>query len=151
MVDFPQNPMMADQGMGEGDTAPMMSSDQMKGDLQRMVDDLKKKRGRIKTDSYMEQNKLSLFKTKMIKDFFKTLESMGVNPADPVSVSQFVQNMERQDPDLVRLLEMVLGSVENNMNEAEAGQPAMEGMEMDDGSGDGAILDRYRGLRSQIL
>lgn len=80
----------------------------MRADLDYKFQDVQSRNEQIQTEFDGERLKIQKFKGELLKKVFDSLRDLGVDPNDPTSVSQFLQKLEQQDPDLVALFESAL-------------------------------------------
>ncbi len=101
-------PQMPEQPMDEHEEARGVIRKQKYEEELGKVEAAKKK---ANADRYISKNKIRKVKLEMLKEVYDSMKAMGVDPSDINSVGEFLQVLEQQDPDLVRLFEMVINTL----------------------------------------
>jgi len=109
--------------------------DPLKMKLQQKFAQIQNKKGALEIQKYINKNKLTELKTKVLREIFTSLQDMGVDLTDPESIAQFLQKLESQDPQLVELFESAL----NNIAPGDTEQ-----------TGGNALADRYANLQQRV-
>ena len=84
---------------------PMAYPDGMKADLDSQFSDIQRKHAQGQRNDAINQEKLHQMRIEMVQKLFDMLKTAGVDPADPASVSAFLQKLASQNPDLLKLFE----------------------------------------------
>lgn len=106
----PMTPPMPPMGMEGGEQAGM-SEEEMRADLQSDMEDLNTKRGAMNAQFYISKNKLEEAKAKMVQAIFDILKTAGVDPTDLASIQSFIQQLEVEDPDLLKLFNVAFDTL----------------------------------------
>ena len=115
---------------------------QMRADIERDFATVKSKAAELHTQNYINRNKIRQAKMQLMKQVFDILEGMGVDPNNLDSINNFLSKLEKQDPDLVELFEMVI----NGMSPDEEAAPAPE---EDNGLMEGVVSDQQKNILRQ--
>ena len=85
-----------------------------KMDLKRKMSDIENKEGAYQAERYVAQNKIKELKMAILKKIFNAMLGMGIDPGNRESVGKFLQELEKQDPDLVIMFESALDSLSSD-------------------------------------
>lgn len=66
----------------------------------------------VKTDTVLNKQRLEAAKMEMLRGFMGILEKFNVDPTDLESITQFLEEVEKTDPELFDLFEAVFSSIE---------------------------------------
>lgn len=86
-------------------------------DLERQFQSIGDRNKMIETKSVLNKNKVKETKEKLLKGLLESLKDNGVDITDLVSINQFLDQLEQQDPDLRELFEFYMNSL---MEDSEA-------------------------------
>ena len=89
-----------------------LSEDEMRADLDGTMADLKNKRGAINSESYISKNKIDSVKAGLIQQIFAMLQEIGVDPTNMESIQAFISQLEKDDPELLRLFNIAFEALE---------------------------------------
>ena len=89
-----------------GEETPI-SEEAMRQDLERKLSDVENQNNALETKKFISRNKLKNFKVEMVRDIFAMVQKLGVDPADPESIKNFLLSLEQQDPDLLLLFQTI--------------------------------------------
>jgi len=95
-----------------------MSSEEMRSDLESEHKRVLDKKAELDSNKVIGEVELKEMKTQIIKEMFSALESVGVDPNDLESISEFLQKLYEQDPDLYELFNAAFNGL---MGEEEIG------------------------------
>ena len=76
--------------------------------LQEKIQQFHESANQAKTIGVETQAQIQQMKQDSMRQAFQILENMGVNPADPKSLADFMQNLEQVDPDAAELMQIAL-------------------------------------------
>lgn len=114
----------------------------MRTDLDYKFQDVQNRNEQVQTEFDGEQLKIQKFKRELLKKVFDTLRDLGVDPNDPTSISQFLQKLEQQDPDLVTLFESALNGLTPNES---GGQPELPQEESQ------GLMSKFTNLQNTLM
>lgn len=75
------------------------------GDLKKNLADIDNFNNTIESNSIIGENRIEELRVDLIKDLLGKMKELGVDPGDNDSISNFLKNLEMQDPDLKELFE----------------------------------------------
>lgn len=110
---------------------PSMSEEEMRSDLQDDLDKVKTARGVVNTEKIISQNTLQEARNKLIRVFFEILDDFDIDPNDLEAINNFLQLLEKKDPDLAELFQSAFEGLTLSKKQApseEEGALPMEGM-----------------------
>lgn len=81
------------------------SSEQMRQEIMGEVNKLKTRSGMTNAKSYLNVNDMEKRRAEGLTMLFQMLQQAGVDPNDPLSISEFLQSLEMDDPDLFIMFE----------------------------------------------
>lgn len=81
-----------------------MSSDERRSDLERKFEEILNKERSLNSKKMMSKNQMKEAKIRLLQQFYEMLKGFGVDPNDLNSISQFMQTLEEENPDLAELL-----------------------------------------------
>ena len=84
---------------------------EMKNELERSFEQVKSQNAGLESEKISMKNRIDGIKSEILQEFYKFLQDNGVDPNNVVSISQFTQKLEAQDPDFVVLLEFLLNGL----------------------------------------
>ena len=117
-------------------------------DLQRKFSDVENKEGAYQAERYIAKNKIQELKMGILKNIFDTMLEAGIDPGNRESVGKFLQQLERQDPDLVIMFESALNSLSSDFEK----QPAEEEVVEEEASiPPEGLMSKYNNLQQQGL
>ncbi len=105
--------------------APVMSQEEMKAELDRMLTKVNDKEQSVKTKMSIDKFKFDAMKANLIRSLFDILKKAGVNPGDPTSIKDFLSQLQQRDPDLYSIFEIAF----NDLMDFGAGQPGQPGQQ----------------------
>lgn len=80
-------------------------------ELQVGAEGLKAKEAELATKQLVNENELQAMKEKIISDLFEMMKTSGVDPSDQNSVSDFLNMLKEQDPDLYELFDFAFNNL----------------------------------------
>lgn len=80
-------------------------------ELQAGAEGLKAKEAELATKQVVNENELQAMKEKIIGDLFEMMKTSGVDPSDQNSVSDFLNMLKEQDPDLYELFDFAFNNL----------------------------------------
>jgi len=80
-------------------------------DLKRGLSVVENKERALNSKKAITENSLKQVRANFIKQIFSTLHEIGVNPADPASINQFLTALAEKDPDLLLLFETAFNGI----------------------------------------
>jgi len=105
------------------------AEDARRDDLDNKMSQVEK----ISNNADMEKMKgkegIKKMKVKLLKGIYSEMRRIGVNPGNLDEVSAFMQELEQIDPDMVKIFENAMDSLDP-MNESAAKQPPVQGLGM---------------------
>lgn len=111
----------------------------MRATIEKQLEDIQNKNAALETRKFISSNQLKQLKIKILHGIFSSLEKFGVDPNSLESINGFLQSLERQDPDLLKLFEIVISGL----------SPKMENSNTTEGSS--GLMGKYNNLQEQIL
>lgn len=102
MPDFPMPPM---PGAPEAQT-PV--TDEQSEALLRRIQDFNDSANQFQTQQTMNQQETEAMKQEAAAQALQILKDAGVNPADPRSIAEYLQQLEEQEPDMAQLVKQAL-------------------------------------------
>ena len=88
------------------------AEDARDADIQRKFSDLEMKKGELEKINKDGETKLTEFKKELLGKVFSQMRSLGVDPGDRESLRNFFKKLEESDPDLLRMLQFALESLD---------------------------------------
>lgn len=85
-----------------------ISQEEMRGNLQGMLAQLLEKFSNYKAQTASTGNSLAELRGKMLRDLFDFFESVGVDPSEPQAVSEYIESLRSENPELAAQLEKIL-------------------------------------------
>ena len=127
MAGAPTGPMPGEQAspeMGAPEMAPQESGmpgmeagpgpldeEMMRAEIERDFSNIKGKAAELNTRKYISRNKIKQAKMELMKQVFDIMIGMGVDPNNLDSINNFLGRLEKEDPDLVELFELVINGM----------------------------------------
>lgn len=107
------------------------ATEEEKNELKRKLIDVETKNGALNSLKIINSRKLLELKSELIKEILTELQKNGVDLNDQSSISEFLDKLEQQNPDLRELFEMAFNELEggennNNVNNIYENQPMRE-------------------------
>ena len=103
-----------------------MTEEQMRADLTTGRDQVVNKERELNASRIFNKNSLKEEKMKSLKQLFEMMEDNGVDPTNLESIGEFVQKLEKENPDLAIMFEKAFSELSNI--EGEGAIPAEAGM-----------------------
>jgi len=140
-----------------------VKSSERKTELEGSLDDLNNREGAINSQEVISKNKINEMKGKIIQELFKILENFGVDPSDLNSINKFLSELEKTQPDLLKLFELTFNDLikepENNANTIPATPPTTglpEAMPNTSTAptqpiGNEGLMDKYKNLGQETM
>lgn len=79
----------------------------MRQDIERNLSDVESQNNALETKKFIAKNKIKNFKVELLRDIYAMMQKLGVDPADPESIKDFLLSLEKQDPDLLVLFQSI--------------------------------------------
>lgn len=118
---------VTDELLPEG--APTGGEQPSLDELGRRLQEIKDANGKLESMQIASKNRINQYKMEILRQVYKGLEELGVDPNDTESINQFLNRLREENPDLVTLLEFILNNLVPE-DEEENDQPrAPQGME----------------------
>lgn len=91
-------------------------SDDMKSELNKGLMDIKNRDRALNSKKIIDNNKLKETKIRLIRELFKMMESLGVDPNDLESINAFLARLDEQNPDLRELFEVAFNNLTSDQS-----------------------------------
>lgn len=105
-------------------------SPEQKQTLLTMIDQIRSKLGSFHAVNFASQNKLEQMKGDALKQVFEKLQMMGVDLTDKDSVSQFIANLQQQNPELAAAFEKAMDFLLGGQGAPQAPQDPTQSMDL---------------------
>ena len=112
MVNLPREKTKVPQNIGEKlKNVKNDSSESFRSDLNAKLERVSMREQGLNTNKIINQNRLNEFKVGLMQDIFKILQDSGVDPSNLDSINQFLQELDKRNPDLRELFEYALNGI----------------------------------------
>lgn len=129
---MPQMPQMPPAPGGQPtDPNQQPVSEEQKQALLDMIAEIKNKIGSVKAMSFAATNKNELERKALLKEVFDKLQMAGVDLSDRQSVSDFMQNLNKESPELAHMFEQSMEILLGGAPKPPQADPSMDPSMMD--------------------
>ena len=90
---------------------PNMSSDDMKADLKGDYEKVKNKEHSLNSQKLISENEAEDLKGTIVKEMFKLMEGIGVDPSNLESIRDFLTKMEQTNPDIAEMFKIAFSGI----------------------------------------
>jgi len=111
----------------------------MRATVEKQLGDIKNKNAALETSKFISKNQLKQLKIKILHEIFSSLEKLGVDPNNLESINSFLQSLERQDPDLLKIFEIAISGLSPEVGNEVA---------LEESPG---LMGKYNNLQEQVL
>jgi hypothetical protein len=107
---LPQDPSIQDPSMQE-DPSQDLSPEDMRGNLEMMMGQVDDKYREMNSTMFSGKNQTEAARRDAIKQALEMMRAQGVDVNDPQSIQDFLDKLERENPDLAQLFEEAFNSL----------------------------------------
>lgn len=127
---------------------------------ERAVMELNSRVGAVESQKIIDKNKLNKLRGEIINRLFATMKEMGVDPSNLDSISQFMQKLEQEDPDLALLFQDamsgILGDEQSAVNSAinqppVSNVPGQSAMPAPNAGGGAGMMNKFSNLQNSVM
>jgi hypothetical protein len=110
---FNNQPMMGGEDTSMQNPPEQTPGDEqsMRQDIERNLSDVESQNNALETKKFIAKNKIKNFKVELLRDIYAMMQKLGVDPANPESVKDFLLSLEKQDPDLLVLFQSIFDTL----------------------------------------
>lgn len=137
----------ADAAMGDPAMMGAQPGQDFNGKLQEEMVGLDTMKQDIQAKQAISQQRLQEVKAELIQSLFEMLQGLGVDPSNIDSIREFLQNLERQDPDLAEIFQIAFTGLVGE----EAGAEQQQGMSTEPAAEADGLMNKYNNLADSTM
>ena len=83
-------------------------------EIKKLFGTVQNANSKLVSGSLMDRNKLTVMRKDLMMKLFDIMKQAGVDPANPLSVKSFLEQLDQQDPDLLAIFEQAFAGLSGN-------------------------------------